>query len=216
MGKSLEEKLIELYLGLKQIVKIPKTLIAKNCVEDHLGFELMLKNPNLYEKLRKELFIFYVLFSQNTHNKFTSSAVLKLVEFLKKKNYTYEIEEFKAFFYKHKEDYLVSLKLLSELIEISERKKILFKDLLKIKRVGHKTASLIYNEFFEPGCFPVVDVNCLNGFQKIAEKYDLAKVKSSYELFIYLSNLSNYCDLNIGFELSNLLYAYNKLDPKLT
>ena len=126
-----------------------------------LGF-LKYFSTNRLSKPNLQIYIFLVLFSHNTSDRYTYKQFLKICDLLEKK-----VEfSFYDLFYKKKKEYSIALETICKYIRSCEEKNVSidFLELTKIPYVGLKSAAIIYNHVSE--CvYPIVDVNvekCFN------------------------------------------------------
>ena len=203
------ESIANLYLDLESHFKGEnKSHIAREAVSDAIPLKLYYENLPVYERVYEELYLFYSLYSQNTTN-VASSKVLKLIcRDLEDLGYEYEISFYERYFYKHKRENIEALRQLIDLLRCRYDRPLYLRDLVSIKRVGVKSASLICNQFIHPDSWPVVDVNVFKAYLELQKIYDTPLIKTPNALFLVLVDLNNFCQDNLGFELSRLLYAY--------
>lgn len=204
------KKYIQVYTMLKSLPSIsPKDTIARNAVEEALGLTLLVQNPGIYEQLRVEFFVFYTLFAQNTRDEFSKKILFQIHDKFRSSGYVYDLVQYEQFFYKHKKENFNAMIELLLLLKRGEIENVEYGEFLKIRRIGYKSAALLYNEFFQSDTYPVVDINVYRGYLSLMSVYELPKLTAN-QLFLELLALNNFCDSNIGFELSSLLYSYRK------
>lgn len=161
------------------------------------------------------MFLFCVLFSQNTSDSYTLSTTEKIHPVLElcSEEVQVVIETLSPYFYKHREANTRALRQLGVLVchSLTKNTMVSIDDLIQVPRVGYKTASIVYNHFFDADKYPVVDVNVFRAYN------DLAKTKSKRpdELYFHLLEYSNLELLkdrfNRGYDLANLLWYHRKL-----
>lgn len=208
--------LISLYQDLfTHYSKIPKPPIARNAVLSALPLELYYKDINLYEKLYAQFYVFYILFAQNTRDICSERVLHKIYLELENRGFTYNNLIYENFFYKHKSIYQVTMGEILNVLKIGQTEPLYISDFTALKRVGYKTSALIFNEFLDSDCWPVVDINVYRAYKTLEKEYNLKQVKTADELFFLLVELNNFCDTNIGFELARLLHTHRRSPQKM-
>lgn len=209
MGQSSINKVIELYSKLVNLYTQKtesKPFIASLVSRKYLFTPRSTTSIPLYQKVYRDVFVFYVLCSHNTRDGITQSIVKRLVEHLDGKNYCYTYEDFRDFFYKHKDRNVEALKKIITLLE--NPSVVFFKQFLEIPGVGVKTTSLIWNQFVESYVYPVVDVNVHKAALCLLPEIPQSTADKLFNLFCQLDGTR--CGFSYSYDLSSLLYYHRK------
>lgn len=206
---ALYEVLLTHYGGSHSLFKTKQTSTYYR--NTNAAYELF-KGVKKYDCANMVFLIFLVLFSHNTTDKQTQKLffIIKNSNVLQSFRKTGDHSLFSAYYYKKAEFYKQAQTQVYQYLRhaFCNNVPVTMGQLLKIKGIGHKSAALLMNHFFQPNSEPVVDVNVFNAF-KILAAHRVPSVKTPTDLH-HLLKLHAQMQGVVHISLCDLLWLHRK------
>lgn len=202
---------------LKRNKKITSTYYRNKSSEVH---QLFGRESSKYQLFNICFYIFQVIFSQNTSDLLTLRVAEKIQYKLKEETFNLDslkqiLDFLEPFFYKHKERSKKAVESTAKLIieSITSNFPITLNALTNVPQIGLKTASIIYNHFFEKQLYPVIDVNVFKAYNKLVLEHFKEKTPDTffYSLTRYDAVLEDKNFNRKSCELADFLWLHQKI-----